>query len=301
MAVVFNDKHIYLISGKGKRSRKAFLQEIRDTLAKHKDDINVIIQTTGLNTDSITSIFRDDNRNLETVIKMLFDNKDALAELIVNPFKSRAENLQEGRLFYAEDVYKIPGLKNNELGKCINIIKDHMPKLKLLCTKISPREITDRLSNIPVDELGKTIDEMYSNMPEKFDSNAIIPKGSDKKIMIKPTKRNKPEDPTLIVYQTSEGGAYKTVPTPNSPNERKIDALIAKKENLPLGSVNWLITSQTNPKEAVDEAAKYHHRYKSPEEMRRLRQKREEKPLKTFVNREESREAEKTRKESPVR
>lgn len=300
--VVFGDGNIHRIGDKGKRTRLAVLQQIRDTLAENMDDISDVMQTTGLTTENITSIFHGEGANLAAIIKILVDNKDGLAGLIIDPSKSRAENLQEGRLFYAEDAYKIPGVKNNELEKCINVIKDRIPKLKLICTKIGPREITDRLSCVPVNKLGKTIDKMYSNMSEKFNVSKITPKNLDKKIMAKPAKTNEPEEPTIIVYKTSEDGAYKTMPTPNYPTASEIDSLIAKKEKLPLGSVNWLITSQTNPRDAVNEATKYHHGYKSPEEMLILRQKQEEqKPLKTFVDKEESRKVKRVEKKSPAR
>ena len=73
--------------------------------------------------------------------------------------------------------------------------------------------------------------------------------------------------PQYYVYQTEQGGVFKTIDTSGSQSARAADVLIAQKEGAPVGAVNWYGASADTPEKAIEKAKINGYSYRSTEEM----------------------------------
>ena len=181
VAVVFDDKSISSIGGRGKKSSPALLQFIRDTLAEHEAGISALMEATGFTTKSLSSMLNGAGKDLGAGITALVEHKAALKQII-----------DEGT-FDAKNLSSMLHGAGKDLATGITAIQERMPKLKALATIFKPSAIATQLNIRKAKQLGSAIDQMFDTFQKEINGETQIPAGSKPMIAFKSTAAVAPE------------------------------------------------------------------------------------------------------------
>ena len=220
MDIIFDDKSISSIGGRGQKNPPALLQFIRDTLAQHEAGISALMEATGFTTKSLSSMLNGAGKDLATGITALVENKAALKQIIdegtfdakslssmlngagkdlATGITALVENkaalkqiIDEGT-FDAKSLSSMLAGAGKDLATGITVIQERMPKLKALATIFEPSAIATQLNKRTVKQLGSAIDQMFDKFQKEINGDTRIPAGSKPVIAFRSTAAVAPE------------------------------------------------------------------------------------------------------------
>ena len=160
----FTAKNISSIGGRGKKNPPALLELIRSTLAANADDLSQLMEATGFDAKSISSMLAGAGAHIATGIAALVEHKDKLKEIIT-----------VDKTFDAKSISSMLAGAGAHIATAINDIYTRRDKLKALCTKFKSTEIATRLNATATRGLGAEIDAMYDALLPELNGNTMIP------------------------------------------------------------------------------------------------------------------------------
>ena len=168
----FTEKNISSIGGRGKKNTPALLQHIRNTLNARADDLAALMEVTGFDAKSISSMLAGAGAHIATGIEALVEHKDELKKIIT-----------EDKTFDAKSISSMLNGAGAHIAEAIDTIYTRRDKLKaILQGGFTSTQLATRLHDIANSKLGDEIDRLYDQLSPELMGNTHIPPNEEIKI-----------------------------------------------------------------------------------------------------------------------
>ncbi|MBN8542819.1 MAG: hypothetical protein J0M34_00970 [Alphaproteobacteria bacterium] len=168
----FTEKNISSIVGRGKRNSPKTLQLIRETLTARADDLAALMEATGFDAKSLSSMLHGAGAHIATGIEALVANKDKLKGMV------------DAGTFDAKSLSSMLNGAGAHIAEAIDAIYTRQDKLNAIVRGgFAATEVATRLHAVATSDLGAEIDALYTSLYPELNSNTVIPAGAEAQIV----------------------------------------------------------------------------------------------------------------------